>query len=137
MLKNFVIAAALCTAAHAQCATLTVTGTGAPGTTLTLAIDGTAANQFAWLIVGQTAGSSSLPIGPFGTINLGLAQPWAPVPIGQTDASGDVSLNVQVPASAPATLGLFAQGLTLGFTIGQGPPSLSSCTTNVVGFSIG
>jgi hypothetical protein len=137
MLKNLVIAAALCAAAHAQCASLAVTGTGAPGTSLTLAIDGTAANQFAFLIVGQTAGSSSLAVGPFGTINLGLAQPWSPVPIGQTDQNGDVSLTVQVPTSVPATIGLFAQGLTLGFTIGQGPPSLSSCTTNVVGFSIG
>jgi hypothetical protein len=116
--------------------------TGAPGTALTLAIDGTAAGQIAFLIVGQTQGTSTLPLGPLGTLTFGLAQPWAPVPIGQTNGSGDASITVNVPPMVPATLSLLAQGLTLGFTIGQPGPgqppfSLSSCTTNVAGFSIG
>jgi hypothetical protein len=142
MRKHLLLAASFAVAAPAQCATLTVTGTGAPGTSLTLTIDGTAANQFAFLAVGQTQGSSTLPLGPFGTLTLGLAQPWAPVPVGQTDASGNAAIIVTVPPMVPSTLALFGQGLTLGFTIGtpgpgQPPFSLTTCTTNVAAFSIG
>jgi hypothetical protein len=140
MLKNllFVATASLCgTTVAAQCATLTIIGTGASGTALTLTIDGTYANQFAFLILGQNQGGSTLPLGPFGTVNLDLAQPWVPFLIGQTNAAGEASVTVAVPASLPASIFLLGQGLTLGASFGQGPPTPITCTTNAVGFRFG
>lgn len=139
-------AVAFAATAGAQCATLAVTG-GAPGTVLTITIDGTGANKFAAVVVGDTTGSSSIPLGPLGTINLGLAEPFVPLPIGFTDANGDAVLSFPVPADFPA-FDLFAQGITLGLPSigpggggpgGGGPPSLGLiiCTTDVVAFSIG
>jgi len=139
MRKNLLLVAtvAICGATiPAQCANLTITGNGAAGTILTLAIDGTEANQFAFLILGQNLGNTTLPLGPFGTINLDLVQPWFPFPIGLTDAAGDVSVTVDVPLSLPTSTFMNAQGLTLGALSGQ-PPTLNTCTTNTVAFRIG
>lgn len=149
MLRSFLIASVLAASAataSAQCATLTITG-GAPGSVLTITIDGTGANKFAAVVVGAATGSSSIPLGPLGTIDLGLADPFVPVPIGFTDANGDAVLAFPVPAGFPS-FDLFAQGITLGLPSigpggggpgGGGPPNLGLiiCTTNVVGFSIG
>jgi hypothetical protein len=153
MLKNFVhlaqhlvlpTAIALgATDLSAQCALLTATGTGAPGTTLTLTIDGTLPNRLAHILIGQTLGSSALPVGPLGPIILGLAEPWAPFLIGQTDANGDASLVLPVPASVPAPISFYAQGLLLGITFIQGGPGqglqigINGCTTNVLPTTIG
>jgi hypothetical protein len=142
MLRSLLFSCLFAATAAAQCATLSVTGTGAPGTTLTISIDGTAANAIAFVAIGETQGSTSIPLGPLGTLDLGLAMPFIPVPVGLTDASGDASLAIAVPAQFPGGLDLFAQGITLAFTFtpptGPGFPfSLTSCTTNVVGFHVG
>lgn len=145
MLKNLALSALLLAgAASAQC-TLSVTGTGAPGTSLTLAVDGSTANAFAWVLLGQQAGTSTLSLGLFGSLTLGLAQPWAPFPLGTTNAAGDVSLVVPVPTSATIGIDLYGQGVTVGISLPTTPPTggggpgigLSLCATNVVPFHVG
>jgi hypothetical protein len=130
----------LAAAAQAQCSTLTATGTGAPGTSVTFALDGTDAHAFAFLVIGDTQGTTTINLGPIGTLTLGLAAPFAPLPIGLTDASGDISRAIPVPSAFPASLDLFAQGVTIGFSFVVGPPpsvSFSLCASNVVGFHVG
>lgn len=139
MLKlAFLVATALCgTSLRSQWATLDVFGNGAAGTNLTLLITGTNANQFAFLLLGNAAGSSSLQLGPFGTLNFGLAQPWVPYYLGQTDAIGQAAVTVAIPLSLSASTALAGQGLTLGVEPGPISPTLHSGTTNVVLFRIG
>lgn len=125
---------ALAATAHAQCSTLSITGTGAPGTSLTVSIDGTAAGAIAFLVVGETQGTTPVDLGQLGSFTLGLAAPFVPLPIGMTNAAGDASLSIPVPASFPGSLDLFAQGLTLAFSMGSGTPptfSFAWCASNV------
>lgn len=134
------LAASLLSAVSAQtCSTLTASGTGAPGTSVTCALDGTANNAFAYLLVGSTTGSTTLNFGPLGTLVLGLAQPFIPVPMGRTDANGDVSLAINVPAAPMQGIDLHAQAVTFAFTMPI-PPStsfLSFCASNVASFHVG
>ena len=125
------------------CATLSVSGTGAPGTALTFSLDGQASGAFAFLAVGPTQGTTSIAFGPLGTLTLGLASPLLTLPLGPTDASGDASVVVPVPNGFPASLDLFAQGVTAELTFTPpSPPTpptfgLTFCTSNVAGFHIG
>lgn len=144
MLRSVCIAAStllLAVAASAQCSTLTSSGTGAPGTTITLSLDGTAANAIAFLVVGETQGSTPVDLGMLGSFTLGLAAPFTPLPIGVTNASGDVSRGIPVPAGFPGSLDLFAQGVTLSIDVGTGPglPQIAFawCVSNVVAFHAG
>jgi hypothetical protein len=122
---------------RSQCATLHTLGNGAAGTNLTFAIAGADADRFAFLLLGNSAGSSSLDLGPFGTISFGLAQPWLPYYLGQTGVAGGAGVTVDIPLSLPASTTMAGQGLTLGVSSGPGAPTLDSCTTNVVTFRIG
>lgn len=125
-------------AATAQCAALSVTGSGAPGTAVTLTIDGTAAHAFAFVAIGDTQGTTSIPLGPLGTLDLGLAFPFIPVPVGLTDAAGDASLTINVPTQFTGSLDLFGQGVTIGFSFSPPtPPTFTLCATNVVAFHVG
>jgi len=146
MLKNLLLATSLgClgTAASAQCATLAITGTGAPGTALTFAIDGSVADAFAFVVVGPNAGSTTIGGGPL-SLSLGLAAPFIPVPMGMTDASGDASLTVQVPNGALPLITMYAQGVTVSLSLPPvggppvgGPPGLTACTMAVGSFQLG
>jgi hypothetical protein len=143
MLQNFLVAASLlavATSATAQC-TLGVTGTGAPGTSVTFAVDGTVIGGFAFLAIGDTQGTTAINFGPLGTLTLGLAIPFSAVPMGQTNLQGDAVLSLAIPATVPGGADLFAQGVTLGISMpgpgGPSLPTLSFCATNVVGFHIG
>ena len=120
------------------CATLTVTGTGAPGTSVVLTIDGSAAGAFAALAIGDTAGTTTIPLGSLGSLTLGLAQPFIALPMGMTNANGDVSRTIQVP-NGTSGIDLFGQGVTMVFTPPTGPglPTITFCTTNVVPFHLG
>lgn len=126
--------------ASAQCS-LSVTGSGAPGSTLAFALDGSTAGAFCFLAIGETQGTTTINLGPLGTLTLGLAFPFAPVPIGVANAQGDVSFSLNVPSGLTTGIDLFGQGITLGISMpgpgGGGPPSLSFCTTNVVSFHVG
>lgn len=92
--------------------------------------------------IGKTEGSTSIDFGPLGSLELGLAMPFAPLPIGLTDADGDTSRSFPLPAGVPQ-LDLFAQGVTAELTMGMGdsfPPipmiGFDFCTSNVVGFQL-
>ena len=126
-----------------SCATLSVSGTGAPGTTLTFNLDGQASGAFAFLAVGMTQGTTSIPFGPLGTLTLGLASPLLTLPLGPTNASGDASVSIAVPNGITLGLDLFGQGVTAELTFTPpSPPTppvigLTFCTSNVVGFHFG
>ena len=143
MLRQALLAAStarLASFASAQaCAALSVTGTGAPGTDLVFTLDGSTAGAFAALAVGDTTGTTTLNFGSLGSLTLGLASPFIPLPLGMTDASGDITRTLHVPnvTSIPG-VDLFGQGVTFTFTFnGPGLPTLTFCTTNVVPFHLG
>ena len=125
-----------------QCATLAVTGTGAPGTTMTFSIDGSAANAFAFLVVGQAQGTLAVDLGPIGSLTLGVLPDFI-LPLGMTNLAGDVSLAAEVPNVQVPGQDLFGQGVTLGFTLPTMPPTgipnlaWTLCASNVLGFHFG
>jgi hypothetical protein len=134
----------LAATAQAQCSTLAVTGTGLPGTTLTVAVDGPAATHgIVFLLVGAAQGSTTINLGPAASLTLGLADPFLPVPLGMADASGDITRSLDVPSGLTMGVDVFGQSLTLGFSFslptGGGMPSfgVSTCTSNVVPFHVG
>ena len=134
-MRSILCSLLLAAAATAQCGTLTATG-GAPGTNLDLALHGDA-HAFAIVAFGQTAGTTTINFGTIATLTLDLAMPFAPVPIGMTDASGDASRSIRVPTGLPGQ-DLLLQGLTasISFT----PPAtlgLAFCTSNVVSVHVG
>ena len=133
-MKSLSIAALLALASFvpAQCGTLAVTG-GAPSTTLQISVSGAAANSFAIAAVGNTLGSTTVPL-PGGSLVLGLASPFIPVPIGPVGAAGTASLSIPLPAQLPQ-INLHGQGVVIGFTMQ--PFGISACGTNVVSFTIG
>ena len=141
--KPLLAVSLLTAAASAQCATLTITGTGLPGTTLQVTHDGTAANTLALLAVSETQGTNVVDLGPLGSLTLGVQFPLIPFPLGLTDANGDVSRSFDVPSAATLGFDVFGQGVTLDFSFsipaGGGMPtfSLSSCASNVVAFHVG
>lgn len=136
-MRNFIVASslALASALPAQaCSSLTISG-GAPGSDIAIAVSGAPASGFAVLVVGQQAGSTvvSLPMGQ--SLLLGVAEPFFPVPLGETSMSGSASLLIPVPASLPGQLQLQAQAVALGF--GFPPFMLQACASNVVPVTIG
>ena len=132
-MRTLFLSLALATAASAQCGTLSIAGTGAPGTTLTVSLHGSP-TAIAFLVVGDTAGTTSIPLGTT-TLDLGIAMPFIPFGLGITNASGDVSQAFTIPSGIPTHTAL-GQGLTATFGM---PPNfaLSICTSNVVSFTIG
>jgi hypothetical protein len=141
MLKLFtslVAAGLLAGFAQAQaCSTLSVSS--APGqnpnfTVYTFQLHGDAMAP-AGLAIGDTTGSTSIPIGQIGTLQLGLAQPFLLTFLGFTNAQGDASLAIHTRSNIPA-MNLYGQGFTVTFT----PPpnlALSFCTSNVASFHVG
>ena len=139
MLKNLLRAGALTAAifclpavAGTECADLSVTTTPDPGGTtqdVTLAVTGSFDNALTFMAVGQTEGTTTFDF-PLGSLTLGLELPFAIIPIGVTDAAGDLSLSFTTPAGTGITL--FLQSASIDFTIGGGgPPSLDFCESNV------
>ena len=135
-------------AASAQCSTLSVAGTGAPGTSLTFVLDGSTANALAFLAVADTQATRPVDLGPLGSFTLNV-DPYLALPIGLSDAAGNVTLGASVPnITAIPGMDLFAQGVTASFgltlpPIGSLPPSgfpslaFTFCVSNVVGFHYG
>lgn len=129
-----VLGALAATASAQSCSTLAVTGTGAPGTNLTFTLTGQPTGSFGLLFIGDTTGSTSLPFGNLATLELGLAQPFIPVPL-MTRPTG-TSLTIRVPNQV-TSMSLFAQGTGVSLDIAGTTPTLSFCTSNVVPFSVG
>ena len=154
---------AFCALAPAQdpCANLTVTGDGSAGSELTFEIttDG-GAGAIAFVMIGKTAAdpAGSGPIS-FPGLDLGLAPPFIPLPLGRTDADGDISRTFTVPMGLNLPeLDLLAQGMTVEFSFmfpfggmfGGGIPGgtfgggswmdffmFTFCTSDLVPFQIG
>jgi hypothetical protein len=124
------MAAFLGAAATAQCATLGITSSAGD---VTIALAG-APRAIAIVLVGETAGTTSIPVGA-ATLDLGLATPFAPIPLGITSANGDVSRTFTVPAGAPA-INLMAQGLLTTFSTGP-TFGLTFCTSGVEALIVG
>ena len=126
-----------CTAgiATAQCGTLSTDGTGAAGTDLTISLAGATADSFAVLFLAETTGSSTIELGPMLSLNLGLAEPVIPVPLGGTDENGDVSVTFTVPSMATTAWTVEAQAGT--FTFSFMPFSIGACESNVTSVTVG
>lgn len=125
---------ALAGTASAQCGTLTITGPGTAGSTLDVAVAGTSAGGFVAVMVGETAGSTTINVGPL-NLTLGLDMPFFPVPLGRADGNGDVSRSFTIPGAVNQQIALNGQAATLLLSIF--PFSLSTCATNVVAFTVG
>lgn len=141
LLLPFLASLTLAAIAPAQdCANLTVSQNNSE-ITFELTSDGDD-NALAIIAIGKTEGNTSISFGPLGSLELGLAMPFAPIPIGFT-SDGDASRSFTVPSGIPA-MELFAQGLTaeltIGLDMGNIPPmpmiGWDFCTSNVVGFQL-
>ncbi len=134
VLATLVLGALAATASAQTCSTLAVSGTGAPGTNLTFTLTGQPVGSIGILFLGDTTGSTSLAFGTLATLELGLAQPFIPVPM-MTRPTG-TTLTVRVPNQVTA-MSLFAQGTGASLDITGTTPTLAFCTSNVVPFSVG
>lgn len=140
MLKSLLFSLAVATfasGASAQCGTLTATGTGAAGTTLTLDLTGSTADSGALLAVGTTLGSTSFQFGPLGTLTFGLQSPFALLPLGMTDSNGDATLSINVPIELTQSVSLHGQAVTTDLVIGRGRPTFNFCVSNTAAFTLG
>ena len=125
-----------------DCATLSISQTNGD-VSIELTTDGSE-QALGIIALGMTEGNTSIDFGPLGSLELGLAMPFVPLPIGFTDMTGDVSRAFTVPPGLPA-LDLFAQGFTAELSIGLGDGTFplipmigwSFCTSNVVPVQIG
>ena len=125
-----------------SCADLAVTGTGAPGTDLTFALTGAEPHAHAWTMIGFAEGTTLIDIGPLGTLELGLVEPFIPKPMHQTDGNGDTTDTIFVPPGLPFSVDLFAQAFSWSVNVQHSPGgpatvSLLFCTSAVEGFHIG
>jgi hypothetical protein len=120
--------------ASAQCATLTVIGTGAPGTNLQFHLDAQASDAFAFVAASFTQGPTTISFGPFGSLTLGLGS-FVLLPLGLTNSSGNASTSLGVPSWFPLQIDLFTQGGTAEFSFI--PFGLQFCTSNVTTFHFG
>lgn len=136
MLRKLVLATAIATMGaglSAQCATTTAVNNAG---TVTLSADGTSPMSFAFFVVGDTTGATTINLGNFGTLTLGLVAPFIPAPAGMTDMNGDASLSFDVPAAAPAGT-YYAQAVLVGFDIVPGTGlSLDICAGDVASFTL-
>jgi hypothetical protein len=131
-----VIAAALSPLAKAQhhCSTLSVEGTGNPGTHLTFALSHADPLAPAAIFIADHPGHTVLTFGSLGSLTLGLSQPFLTVAMGITNEHGQASLVANVPLHLPG-LALNAQATSVRVT--HEHPPLRFCPSNVVPFHVG
>ena len=122
--------------ASAQCAMLTISGTGAPGTNLQFNLDAQASGAFAFVAAAFTQGPTTISFGALGSLTLGLDSNFLLLPLGTTNSSGDASTSIGVPSFFPLPIDLFAQGGTAEFTL-LFPFGFTFCTSNVTTFHVG
>ena len=108
---------------------------GASGSQLSISVAGASSGSYAILVVGEQAGSTQVPLPIGGSLVLGIAEPFFPVPIGMADMAGAVSLQLQIPANLPGQLSLQAQAVSLGYSLM--PFAIRACASNVVPVTIG
>ena len=87
-------------------------------------------------VLGDTQGTTTVNIGSFATVDLGLAAPFVPAFAGFTDMNGDASLTVQLPSVVPAGT-YYAQGVSAGVTVTPGTGiSFNVCAATVASFTL-
>src|SRR5262245_48444733 len=87
----------LAASAYSQCSLLAVSGTVNPGDTVVVAVAGAAPNSATLLVAGPHPGSTTIDLGPLGSVTIGLAQPFSIVPIGVTNDEGSLSFSSTFP----------------------------------------
>lgn len=105
------------------------------GQTVTIDVTGAPANAATFLASGETPGETTIDVGELGSFTVDLDQPFAVLPLGETDANGELSVTIEVP-----TLGvtLHNQALTLEITLevppppGEVPLQVEACESDVV-----
>jgi hypothetical protein len=117
--------------AQATCSTLTVQQ-GQNHAPITFRVQGDP-NALVGLVLGFDKGSTTIPLGTVGTLQLGIASPYDIQYIGMTNGGGILTYVRPVPANLPST-DLVAQAFTVSVT-DQLP--LTFCTSNVVSFHVG
>jgi hypothetical protein len=117
------------------CGSLAIVGTGAPGTIMQVDVTGAQAGGVAMLVIGDTLGSTTLPLPLGGSLILGLAEPFFPLPVGEIDAAGAATTSIQLPSVLGPQILLNAQAVVFGFSLM--PFGFSACASNLVPFTIG
>jgi hypothetical protein len=114
-----------------QCSTLTVAGTINPGETVTVSVSGATPDSLTFIAIGDP-GSTTIPF-PGGGLVLGLESPFLLLPLGVTDASGDVSqsatVSLNIPAGVIQDYTFTVQAVTVSFGTSW-PPTFSFCVSN-------
>jgi hypothetical protein len=137
-MRNLLLVSILALAGVAQaqtCGTLAITGAGTAGTQLDVALTGATARGFAFVVVGETTGTTTVQLPGGGSFTLGLDTPFIPVPFGRTDTTGAVSRSITVPSFLTTQYNVNAQALT--FSVAFMPFAINACTSNVVAFTVG
>ncbi|MFN3240266.1 MAG: hypothetical protein ACE37K_02010 [Planctomycetota bacterium] len=136
MLRTAILAAAALSfvnVASAQCATVTAANNAGE---ISIDLDGSDPMRFAFVVLGDTQGTTPINLGNFASFDLGLAAPFVPAPLGLTDMNGDASLTFTPPTTAPAGT-YYVQGVTVGFDIVPGTGlSLDVCVSDVASFAL-
>jgi len=134
-LLTFVTAGLLAGFLQAQttCSTLTIQQ-GDNHSPITFRIQGDP-DALVGLVIGFDTGSTTVPLGSLGTLQLGIASPYDVQYIGMTNGGGILTYVRPVPANLPGT-DLVAQAFTVPVTDPLQLP-LTFCTSNVVSFHVG
>lgn len=136
--RGFLIAVATALSSFAagqhSCSTLSVTGSGQPGTNLTFALTRADPHAPAFLLVADHPEHTVLHFGALGSLPLGLSNPFLVVSMGTTDAHGQAALVASIPLHI-AQMAFHAQGTTVR-VVHEHPP-LRFCPSNVVAFQVG
>ncbi len=135
------------TTLSAQCS-LSITGSVNFGQTCSIAFDGTGGNKLVILGASESLGTTTFGSGLF-AITLDIAQPLIMLPMGMTNAAGDCTLNITLPAAptlpagapTPTSMLLHCQAVAIGLP-SLGLPSggifgsLSTCVSNVANVQV-
>ena len=119
------------------CSDLTITGSVNPGNTVTLSVTGAPAGSLTLLGLGES-GTTTIGAGLF-AFTIDLAWPFHILPLGMTDANGEVSVSIEIPSNIPQgvipSMTLDAQAATFGLSLptpaNPGPPSFGVCVSDV------
>ena len=112
---------------------LALTGNICAGDSVTASVSGGGPMLLTMLAMGETTGSTTIGSGA-SAVTIGLDNPFVIIPIGFTDANGDVDLTINIPAGVDPSIlpgQLHVQAATLDFSVGMGGFSLTIETSGV------
>ena len=108
------------------------------GVSITVDVTNSLPDASTFLVVGENQGSTTIGIGPFGSLTLGIEAPFVVFPLGNADGNGAASAGFSV-AAVPIQIDPIvtnAQAVAFDVTIGGGAIQLDTCTSNVVTVTI-